>query len=535
VTRSIIPFGFRAASFNKRRSRSHPTPVPPGGAAICAGVLFLTVIIGTTVFCQTIPQHLDSLFKSLYNYNHLNGNVLVAEKGKVIYEQSFGYADIKNKLPNNVRSDFTLGSVSKTLTSTAILQLKEKGQLQLDDPLIKYFPDFPYGEITIRHLLSHTSGLPDYDLYKDEMERDANKIFTNKDILPSLKSWKEPLHFKPGDKWQYVNTNFCLLALLVEKLSGLEFQSYMRKYIFMPAQMENTYFQAGPQNKGNGNRTINYEYPWLFSTEMEPADSIKRNHWRSYSASGFVGQGNIMTTTRDLLRFDEALYSGALLSPSTLEEAFTPSKLNNGENTKAENGTGKSSYGLGWFIFEDTTLGKIVWHSGGVPGGLSIFLRNISKKQTVIAFDNEFNTGLYSNGVKAMNILNGKHITNSKSSLAREYSIALINKGTDYAFCKLLELRADTSHYLLNEDDLNELGLQLLYAATFENHLDLALEVLRLNILLFANGFNTYDSYGEALAVVGKKQEAISMYKKSIELNPENEGGKKALEALLKR
>lgn len=268
---------------------------------------------------------------------------------------------------------------------------------------------------------------------------------------------------------------------------------------------------------------------------MEPADSIKRNYWRSYNASGFVGQGNIMITTGDLLKFDEALYSGKILKPSTLEEAFTPSKLNNGENTNAETGTGKASYGLGWFIFEDTTMGKIVWHSGGVPGGLSIFLRNISKKQTVIAFDNGFNKDLYKKGVKAMNILNKKPISNNKSSLAREYSIALVNKGTDYAFCKLLELKADTSHYFIKEDNLNELGLQLLYAATFEKHIDLALEVLKLNILLFPNGFNTYNSYGEALAFIGKKQEAISMYKKSLTLNPENKGGEKALEGLLKK
>jgi CubicO group peptidase (beta-lactamase class C family) len=366
------------------------------------------------------------------------------------------------------------------------------------------------------------------------MDKKPNKIFTNKDILPSLKKWKEPLHFKPGEQWEYVNTNFCLLALLVEKLSGMQFQTYLEKYIFIPSNMEHTYFQTDPQKGWNKNRTVNYEYPWLFSTALEPADSIKRNRWRSHSASGFVGQGNILITTGDLLKFDEALYSGILLRPSTLEEAFTPSILNNGEITDTKNRTGKASYGLGWFIFEDTTRGKIVWHSGGVPGGLSIFLRNITKKQTVIAFDNEFNIGLYQYGVQAMNILNGKPISNNKISLVREYSLALVNKGIDDAFCKLMELTDDTSHYILKEDDLNELGLQLLYAATFEKHIDVSLEVLKLNVLLFPNGFNTYDSYGEALAFVGKKREAIYMYGKSIQLNPSNESGKKALKELMK-
>jgi CubicO group peptidase (beta-lactamase class C family) len=498
-------------------------------------LLFLLtgIILNNTAVSQNALQgRLDSCFSSLFRYGMINGNVLIAENGKIVYEKSFGFSDFKNKLPNNDFSEFTLGSVSKTLTSTAILQLLEKGKLKLDNPLIKYFPEFPYPEITIRHLLSHTSGLPDYDLYKDQMDKSPNKIFTIQDILPSLKIWKQPLHFKPGEKWQYVNTNFCLLALLVEKISGLEFQKYMEKFIFEPAKMSSTYFQRDPLKKRNRNRTINYEYPWLFSAKMEPADSIKRNYWRSYNASGFVGQGNIMTTTEDLLKFDDALYSGKILKPSTLAEAFVPSKLSNGQNVTATNGIGNASYGLGWFIFNDTSAGKIVWHSGGVPGGLSIFLRNITKRQTVIAFDNTFNKGLYIYGANAMNILNYKPLIHHKISLSHEYGITLIEKGPDVAFCELFKKKVDTLHYYLDEDDMNELGLQILYAATFANHKELALEVLKLNILLFPNGFNTYDSYGEALVNIGKKEEAIFMYQKSIELNPENEGGKKALKEL---
>jgi len=109
--------------------------------------------------------------------------------------------------------------------------------------------------------------------------------------------------------------------------------------------------------------------------------------WRLYNASGFVGQGNIITTTRDLLKFDNSLYLGTILRPGTLAEAFTPTKLKNGMNANADVGMGKASYGLSWFIFEDTSIGKIVWHIGGQPGGLSIFVRNITKRQTVIMFD----------------------------------------------------------------------------------------------------------------------------------------------------
>ena len=135
------------------------------------------------------------------------------------------------------------------------------------------------------------------------------------------------------------------------------------------------------------------------------------------------------------------------------------------------------------------------------------------KKQTVIMFDNTSNKTVYANGFNAMAILNNKPIKTIKKSLTQEYGISLIKNGVDGAFCRLSELRADSIHYYLNEYDMNELGLQLLYAATVKEHNDLALEVLKLNTLFFPSSFNTYDSYGEALANLYKVKEAIIMYK----------------------
>jgi CubicO group peptidase (beta-lactamase class C family) len=375
--------------------------------------------------------------------------------------------------------------------------------------------------------------LPDYQLFEEQINKNPNKIFTNKDVLPSLKMWNKPLSFKPGEKWGYSNTNFFLLALLVEKISGLEFQKYLQKNVFNPAKMFDTYFLTDATHIKDKNRTVNYEFPSLYSGKFQNVDSIKKYRWRLYNASGFVGQGNIITTAKDLLKFDNALYAGKILKPSTLKEAFTPTKLKTGENANANIGIGKASYGLGWFIFADTSAGKIVWHGGGQPGAVSIFLRNITKNQTVIMFDNTFNKSLYANGVNAMAILNNKPFSFRKISLTQAYGSTLVEKGIDAAFCKFQSLRADSAHYYLGEDDMNELGLHLLYEATFNNHDQLSLEVLKLNILLFPNSFNTYDSYGEALAKFGMEEEAIFMYKKSIELNPDNEGGKQALKRIL--
>ncbi|MFT3935731.1 MAG: serine hydrolase [Chitinophagaceae bacterium] len=498
-------------------------------------LLILLLLIRTISFAQNHAQTLDSLFNSLHDYKQINGNVLVSENGTPLYQKSFGYANFKTGVLNNINSGFSLASISKVFTSTAILQLKEKGKLALNDFVIKYFPDFPYPEITIRHLLTHTSGLPEIDIFRQEVKENPNKVFYNNDFLPTLKKVKRPLAFKPNDKYQYTNANYILLALLVEKISKLSFQEYLQKNVFNPAKMTNTYFQKDVSQAGNKNRVIDYDYPFLFSSALENVDSLKNYRTRMLNLSGFVGNGNIITTNTDMLKFDQALYGGKLITQSSLTEAFTPNKLNNNQLVETNLGGEKASYGLGWFILTDSSSGKIVGHTGGVPGALSILLRNISKNKTVIFFDNAFNKSLYKTGVNAMNILNNKPVSTPKQSLAQAYGSTLVEKGVDIAFIKLLALRDDSLHYYLSEDDMNDLGLQLLYEPTFDGHNELSLEVLKQNILLFPNSFNTYDSYGEALAKVGKKDEAIFMYQKSIKLNPDNEGGKRMLQELLKK
>ena len=435
---------------------------------------------------------------------------------------------------NEEVSAFTLSSVSKVFTAAAILQLRDKKKLQLDDTLVKYLPGFPYPGITIRHLLSHTSGLPDYELLETQIEQNPGKIFSNKDIMPALVVWHQPLRCVPGDKWIYSNINYILLAILIEKISNLGFEKYIQQNIFTPSGMRNTYFQASATPAQDKHRTVNQDYPFLFSTSLQNADSIKKYRWRLYNASGFVGQGNIISTTGDMLKFDHALNLGKILANATLQEAFTPVLLNNGKPADAGAGFGPASYGLGWFIGKDSSQGKLVWHTGGQPGGLSLFVRNIAKKQMLIMFDNAFHLTLYGHGANAMNILINKPIVTRKISLVKQYGTALTENGIDAAFCILQQLKADTAHYYLNEDDMNELGLQLLYAATFPGHDTAALEVLKLNSLFFPESFNTWDSYGEALAKTGRKTQAIYMYKRSLQLNPENEGGKKALEVLQK-
>ncbi|MBT1701828.1 serine hydrolase domain-containing protein [Chryseosolibacter indicus] len=496
--------------------------------SITVATLWIAISFNTTA--QNITDRIDSYYTNLADKGELNANVLVAENGKIIYQKSFGYADFENRRLNNNTSEFNLASISKVFTAVSILQLKEKGKLSLDDNFAKYFPDFPYPTITIRQMLSHTSGLSDQDLsgmWDRHKEKNPDKIITNKDLVQVLVAAKASLKLKPGEKWWYCNFAFTLLASLTEKLSGEKFNEYIDRHIFKPAGMTHTYPKTALLNVSHSpDLSYNYDYPFRYSNDRINFVGEKR-----YYNGIAMGASDVISTTGDLLKFDIALYNGVLLDSKTLEEAFRPTKLTNGDDNVIWlniGGMGKAYDGLGWFIFADTTAGKIVWHTGGMPGCATIFLRNVSKKQTVIVLDNTNSEGVYKKALSAMYILNGKPGLIAKKSLTKIYGKALMAKGADNAFTRLLELKDDTTHYSLIENDMNNLGYEFL-----ENgHTAQALETLKINTLLFPQSDNVYNSYGEALEKDNKLPEALLMFKKSIILNPSNEDSKNAVKRI---
>ena len=493
------------------------------------------LLIPSAAFSQDphITKRIDSLFQVIAQYKLLNGAARIRIDEHSTYTSSLGYADFAQGRSNDQMTSFALGSVSKIFTSTAILQLKDKGKLKLDAQFITYFPEFPYAGITIAQLLSHTSGLPDYGVFENALTRQPEKVFNNGDVIPLLGSLNPALLFNPGEKWQYCNLNFCLLALLVEKLSGVSFEVYVTEKIFRPAGMSGSYFYTGKQRKPI-NQAINHDYPLFIDTIPLNADSIKKMRWRTYNLNGLLGQGNIYSTTADMIRFDQALYGTSILKPESLKQALSVTRLNTGAANISKSALGNAGYGLGWYLLQDTSSGKIVFHTGGVPGAICIFVRNLSRRQSFVLFDNAFSPNLFNTAKNILRILNNQPAETLRKTLTRDYVTALTNKGVDAAFIKLCRLRSDSLHYALSEEEMNELGLQLLYAGKTPRHIPDALEVLKLNVLLFPQSFNTYDSYGQGLAFAAMKQQAIEMYRKSLELNPQNTAGQAALERLLK-
>ena len=328
--------------------------------------VLLCCLWSSTAQClaQGITRRIDSLVAIIQNRQELNGNILVAANGQPLFKYSCGYANQATGSLNNDSSAFQLASVSKTFTAVAILQLKEKGWLRLDDAVARYLPDFPSTTITIRHLLSHTSGLTDFQVFEPPYHADTNRIFSNADLIPAIQQYEKAFLFKPGEKWSYSNTGYGLLALIVEKASGMRFQDYMAEYIFIPAGMYHTYISTLLAPVADKNRTCNYAYLSYCPSRLRNVDSVHQYKIELVNLGSIIGPGNVISTTGDLLRFDQALYSAKLLNTSSLEEAFTPTRLNDGSLAICGWKKTRAYYGLGWSILCDSTMGKAVFCGG---------------------------------------------------------------------------------------------------------------------------------------------------------------------------
>ncbi|WP_353718771.1 serine hydrolase [Dyadobacter sp. 676] len=495
-------------------------------------IVFLTHIyfsFANLLYAQPRLQQIDSLIEGKFDNGELAGNILIAQKGALIYQKSLGMADVANRVPLDEQSTFSLASVSKIFTSVAILQLKQKGKLKLDDPVKKHLPAFRYSQITIRHLLSHTSGLADYQMLEKPYTADTGKIFTIADLVPAINQSDQAILFNPGEKWSYSNSGYGLLALIVEKVSGLPFPSYLARHIFQPAGMNHTYISTPLLNVADMHRVKGYDTPNYAPWLRQRVDSLPRNRIELHNLGGLIGQGNVISTTGDLLLFDRALYGSKLLKPSTLQEAFKPARLASQKFATTGWGNTSAYYGLGWMILKDTTYGKVVFHSGGMPGAVTLFLRNVTKDQTVILLNNVTHRGTHAIGVSLFQVLNGGSPVADKQSLANLYARTLIKTNAASALEKLSSCKTDTAHYYLSEQEMNRLGLQMFY----DGYQPAGLEVLRLNTVLSPASWNVYDSYAEALKAVGHREEAILMYRKSLELNPKNKGAERALAELI--
>jgi len=336
-------------------------------------------------------------YQAILGKTGFSGSIIVAKNGEILFEDYQGYYDIKSKTPITATTPFHIASTSKTFTAMAILKLWEEGKIDLEKPVYTYLTGFPYPNITVRMLLNHRSGLNNYVYFMVDKEVREIKVkgkrgkwttkqqtiklpvivkqgfINNHDMLDFMIKYKPKVIFSANKSFSYSNTNFALLALIIEKLTGKDYPTYIKDVIFKPLGMKNSYVFS--------EKNVGHYQPSYYANDnpyvLEKFDCI-------------YGDKNIYTTVRELLLWDKALYQGSFIKQSTLQMAFEP---NSNDKPSIHN------YGLGWRMIIKPDQ-KLIYHNGWWHGNNAVFTRFINDTATIIVLGNKFNRNIY----KAKNI-----------------------------------------------------------------------------------------------------------------------------------
>lgn len=311
-------------------------------------------------------------YNSVLKTKGFNGGIVVAKKGNIVFEAYNGKSRLDRQDSMSDSTSLHIASVSKTFTAMATLKLWQDGQLNIDDQFSKYFPSFNYPGVTIRTLLNHRSGLPNYVHFMENMGWNKKIKITNEDVINFLISKKKSIKNvgKPDKGFSYCNTNYALLALLIEKVSGKNYSDYLQETFFTPLQMKHTFVYNN--NRDSGKVTLSYDY----RGKLIPFNFL----------DVVYGDKNIYSTPRDLLIWDRALTEGNLFTQKILEEAYTPYS-----NEKP----GIKNYGLGWRMNNYPSGKKMIFHNGWWHGNNAAFIRLIQDSATIIVLGNKYNRGIY--------------------------------------------------------------------------------------------------------------------------------------------
>jgi CubicO group peptidase (beta-lactamase class C family) len=324
-------------------------------------------------------NELEYFFNKYLSPGRFNGGILVAKNGQVLYERYSGFVDLRAKKDSmNAETSLQIASTSKTFTAAAVLKLMQEGKIKLDQLISDFFPGFPYQGVTVKTLLNHRSGLPNYLNYIEALGWNKNKAITNEDVINTLINQKPTQAYRPDAHFNYCNTNYVLLASIVEKVSGTPFPQYMKQNFFDPLGMKNTFVKTQADSAN-----VNYSYQWNGAL------------WRPDFSDGPYGDKNVYSTPRDLLKWDQSLYANTILTKETMDLAFTPYS-----NEKP----GQHNYGLGWRMLLLPTGKKVIYHNGRWHGFNSCFDRLVDDNVTVIILNNRFNIGVYNIARKSYDI-----------------------------------------------------------------------------------------------------------------------------------
>ncbi|WP_395052442.1 serine hydrolase domain-containing protein [Flavobacterium sp.] len=334
-------------------------------------------------YIKSKQLQIENFFAKYWEKDFENVSFLIAKDGQIIYEKYEGYANKENNTLNSPETPLHIASVSKVLTASAILKLIDAKKLNLEDKLTTYFKDFPYPDVTVKTLLNHRSGIKKYSYFiEDKGIWDKSKTLTNNDILNIITTKNIPLDYKTDTHFVYCNTNYVLLALLIEKVTGMKYKEAMKQIIFEPLNMKNTF--VFDETTPRENATPSYKTDYV----KVPFDFL----------DAIYGDKNIYSTPRDLMKFELARNSKSFVNKSLLDKVFIGYSYEN---------KGTKNYGLGIRLREWETGQKFFYHNGWWHGNTSTFNTLRKENVVIIALSNKFTRKTYR--VKNLSVLFGDY------------------------------------------------------------------------------------------------------------------------------
>lgn len=477
-------------------------------------LLAAVAIFAVTAFAQDNVSRMDKFMQLYYANSGFIGTVIVAENGTITYARGFGLASREKDIPNGPKVRYRIASVSKTFTATMIMKLAEQGKLTVHDPISRFLSGYRKDvadKVTIHHLLTHSSGIPNY-VNSPEWQKQRALPMPSLDVL--IRTYcSGDLEFEPGSKYAYSNSGYVLLGAIIEQVTGMTFDRALHTMILDPAGM-----------KDSGLDCAGLDIPQRAEGYLTgfPDDTEKAPEWNmdwTYSAGG------IYATPEDMVKWDQALYDTAMIRKPSLKAMTVP---------RFPTPQPGLSYGYGFTLGREVKLRSgdsvlVMSHSGGLPGITCLFSRVLANHQMVFVVSNASGAPLVAITQGIFEILNGYEPVAPIKSLAFEMSRAISSEGLQAATRSIQsKLYANKSALSISENEMNNLG----YSYLRRQKLPEAEVVFGMNVREFPKSWNVYDSLGECYVAMGKKDKAISMYKKSLELNPKNTAGAEELKKL---
>ena len=453
---------------------------------------------------------IEALVTATHDAGLFDGSVLVSDGGRVLYSGGVGLANVEWGIPNAPDTRFLIGSVTKQFTAALVLQLVEEGLVDLQTPITTYVPAYPAepgDRVTVHHLLTHTSGLPNFTALAGfgDIERDP---FSPDSFLQFFQD--APLDFEPGASWSYSNSGYFLLGVLIEKVTGQTYAHALHERLLEPLGMNDSAYGDGAE---------------VF--ERAATDYVrvaaKLQHAHLFDTSIPYAAGMILSTVEDMKLWGDALGTGRMFeSPETLALLLAPHAAIPGSDGDVQYGYG---IGVGTIRVGARSV-RVAQHNGRVGGFATGFRRLPDRDAVIVATSNTGDgSGSLIDGITAL--LYGETAEQPRPSATRPVRAALAAGGVEAAEAAFRAARAGDD-YTVSEDDLNGIG----YEALSRGEVETAVALFQLNAEAYPESWNVHDSLGEGLAAAGRRVEAIRAYERSLELNPDNENGRAILAQL---